>query len=182
MKNPLARTAATESFALDRGLFDEATREEFGELEGIDVDCEGGIGRALEHRFADASDAGAIVSPPGVEVIVYDLNDSLIVAVREVDLPRSLPVPLRQLATYSFETKYVIDYRDGSFEEVCRAIDELLTKANSLLPSFYALRLGERAYFRRGIRFWFGRLRSLTRWTVQASSRTSASKGTYGSS
>jgi hypothetical protein len=182
MKNPFARTAATGSFALDRGRFDEATREEFGELVGIDADCEGGVGRALELRFADASDAGAIFSPPGVEVIVYDLNDSLIVAVREVDLPRSLPVPLRQLATYSFETKYVIDYRDVSFEEVCRAIDELLAKANSLLPSFYALRLGEMALFRRGIRCWSGRLRSLTRWTLHASSQTSASKGTYGSS
>lgn len=159
MKRPLARRAAVVPFALDRERFAAATREEYGEPEGIDSDYEGGIARALEYRFHDAREAGAIVGPPGVEVIVYGFDDSLIVAVREVDLPRNLPVALRQLATYSFEIKYVLDHRDKSFEEACAAIEELLGKANALLPSFDALCRGERALAGRGLRRLLGRLR-----------------------
>ena len=139
---------------------------------GSTANCEGGLPRALENRFADASNSGAISGPPGVEVIVYGLDDSLIVALREVDLPRNLPVALRQLATYSFETKYVIDHRDSSFGEASAAIEELLAKANSILPSFYALLEGERALIGRGNRRLFGRLGSLTRSKLCASSQT----------
>lgn len=159
MRGPIAARAASKSFALDRERFACSTREEFDELLGIDSSFEGGIARALESRFYDAHEAGVIVGPPGVEAIVYSLGDSLIVAVREVDPPRNLPVALRQLATYSFETKYVIDHRDGSFEEACAAIEELLARASALLPSFVALRRGERAFAGSGIRRLLGRLR-----------------------
>jgi hypothetical protein len=161
MKRPLARRAAVVPFALDRERFATATREEFGELEGIDVNCEDGIGAALSHRFHDALDAGAISGPLGVEVIVYSLEDSVIVAVRDDQLPSELPVALRQLATYSFETKYVLNFEDRSFGEACAAIEELLARASSLLPSFEALRLGERRLGRDGRRRRFWRLRRL---------------------
>ena len=161
MKRPLARRAAPMPFALDSERFAAATREEFGELEGIDVDCEDGIGAALSHRFHDALDAGAINGPPGVEVIVYALEDSVIVAVRDEQLPFELPVALRQLATYSFETKYVVDFDDRSFGEACEAVEELLQRASSLLPSFEALRRGERGLGRDGRRRRFVRLRRL---------------------
>jgi hypothetical protein len=105
MKRPLARRASAVPFVLDRERFARATREEFGELEGIDALCEDGIGAALSRRFHDALEVGAISGPPGVEVIVYALEDSVIVAVRDDQLPFELPVALRQLATYSFETK-----------------------------------------------------------------------------
>jgi len=145
MERPFAASAAPRPFALDRERFARFCREELDELEGIDSACAGGIAKALEYRFHDAREAGSITGPPGVEAIVYALEDSLIVAVRELDLPRDLPVALRQLATYSFEIKHVLDHRDGSFEEVCAAIEELLEKANALLPSFDALRRAERA-------------------------------------
>jgi hypothetical protein len=155
MKRPFAAKAAPQLFALDRERFARFLREEFDELVGIDSGCEGGIARALEYRFHDAREAGAIAGPFGVEVIVYGLDDSVIVAVREVDLPRNLPVALRQLATYSFETKYVLDHRDESFEEACAAIEGLLARANALLPSFAALRRGEKALAGRGMRRLF---------------------------
>jgi len=139
----VARVAPV-SFAFDRERFTRATREEFGELQGIDAYCEGGVAAALSNRFHDARDAQAITGPPGVEVIVYALDDSVIVAVREEELPTHLPVALRQLASYSFETKYVLNSEDGSFEEACAAIEELLRRASELLPSFAALRRGER--------------------------------------
>lgn len=152
MKRPRAARAAPTSFVLNRERFARATREEFGELEGIDAYREGGVAAALSHRFHDALDAGAIGGPSGVEVIVYALEDSVIVAVREEELPFNLPAPLRQLATYSFETKYVFDPENESFEEACAAIEELLAQANALLPSFEALRGGERVFGRRGVR------------------------------
>jgi hypothetical protein len=150
MRRPFAAPAACKPFVLDRERFARVTREEFDELVGIDLSCEGGIARALEYRFHDAREAGAIACPPGLEAIVYGLGDSVIVAVREVELPRNLPVALRQLATYSFETKYVLDHQDGSFEEACGAIEELLERASALLPSFEALRRGELALAGRG--------------------------------
>jgi hypothetical protein len=140
-----AAHVSTRSFALNREKFECHLRAECGGIEGIDASFGGDIAQGLENRFHDARDAGAITGPIGVEPIVYALGDSLIVAVREEDLPRNLAFPSRQLATYSFEAKYVVDPRDGSFEEACAAVEELLIKASALLPSFAALRKGERA-------------------------------------
>lgn len=143
--NGSAEASATRAgFAFNRERFAQATRKGFGELEGLEVSCEGGIAVALSRRFHDAIEAGAISGPAGVEVIVYAVEDSVIVAVREGELPRNLSVPMRQLATYSFETKSVVDGQDGSFDEACEAIEELLRRAGELLPSFAALRAGER--------------------------------------
>lgn len=149
---PFGGRASCGTFRLDRVRFSRYLQDEFDELVGIEMDFEGGIAAAIESRFHDAREAGAILCPPGLEVIVYALDDSLIVAVREVDLPADLPVRLRQLATFSFETKYVIDCTDQSFEEGCAAIEELLVRATSLLPSFEALQSGERAPKQRGLR------------------------------
>jgi hypothetical protein len=161
MKRPLAPRAAPDSFALDRERFGAATREGFGELEGIDGYCEGGVAMALTRRFGDAREAGAIIGPPGVEVIVYGIEDSLIVALREEELPIELPVAMRQLATISFETKHVLNSADQSFEEACAAIEELLARASALLPSFAALKRGERGLGSDGRRRRFWRLRRL---------------------
>ena len=161
MKGLSAARAAPTSFALDRERFARVTRKDFGELEGVDSCCEGGVAAALAHRFHDALEAGAITGPAGLDVIVYALDDSLIVAVREEELPVNLPVALRQLATCSFETKYVFDPENESFAEACAAIEELLARACALLPSFEALRRGERGLGRDGRRRRFASLRRL---------------------
>lgn len=161
MKRPLAARTAPEAFVLDRERFAAATREDFGELEGIDAYCEGGVALALTRRFGDARAAGAISCPTGIEAIVYGIEDSLIVALREEELPIELPVPMRQLATISFETKNILDAADQSFEEACAAIEEMLARASALLPSFAALKRGERTLCRDGRRRRFGRLRRL---------------------
>ena len=159
MRRHLVRRAEALPFALDRERFAAASRDEFGELDGIDVDCEDGIGAALSERFHDARAAGAITGPQGVEVIVYGLEDSLIVALREEEPPCGLPVALRQLATYSFEAKYVVDLEDRSFGEACEAIEELLQRASGLLPSYGALRRGEKGLGPDGRRRRFRALR-----------------------
>jgi hypothetical protein len=158
MRRRLAARAALSRFTLDRERFERFSREEVGELLGIESGFEGGVARALEYRFHDAREAGAILCPPGLEVIVYGLDDSVIVAVREEELAFHLPVALRQLATYSFEIKYVLDQDDESFEEACAAIEELLARANALRPSFEALRRGERGLRRDGRRRRLGAL------------------------
>lgn len=145
--------SASASFKLDRALFARATRETYGELEGLDYQAEGGIAAALSQRFHDALEAGAIRGPAGIETIVYAVEDSVIVAVREGELPRERSLPMRQLATYSIETKYVIEARDGGFNELCAGIEELLARAGALLPSLEALRVGEQAFIRGG-RLW----------------------------
>jgi hypothetical protein len=159
MSRPPAARAAPRPFVLDRERFGRFADRQFGEPVGIESGCEGGIATALERRFHDAREAGAISGPPGVEAIVYGLGASVIVAVREIELPREAPVALRQLATYAFEAKYVVDHSDESFEEACAAIEELLGRASALLPSFEALRRGERAFGRRGARRLLGALR-----------------------
>lgn len=154
--NRAARAAG--GFALDRERFAHYIRREHGELVGIDLLAESGFAAAIECRFCDAGEAEAIVAPPGLEVIVYALSDSLIVAVREVEVPVRLPVNLRQLATISFETKYVADSGNDSFEEACAVIEALFERASALLPSFRAMQRGERRIVRRGPRVFLGGL------------------------
>lgn len=161
MKRGRAARAAPKRFALDRERLAAATRADFGELEGIDANSEDSIATALSRRFGDAREAEAISGPAGVEVIVYAIEDSVIVAVREEELPFDLPVALRQLASYSFETKYVFSPEDASFGEACDAIEGLLDRANDLLPSFAALQRGERDLGRDGQRRRLWRLRRL---------------------
>ncbi|MBS1861906.1 MAG: hypothetical protein JSS68_09355 [Actinobacteria bacterium] len=162
MRRPFARRAEAAPFTLDRERFAAATREELGELRGAAADGEGGIGMALARRFHDAFYAGAVDGPPGVEVMVYAFADSVMVTVRE-DVPPPGGLPWRQVSTYSFEARYVIDAGDESFEETCAAIEALLDCASTLLPSFEAMRRGEEDLEGRGRRRRFSRLRRLSR-------------------
>jgi len=138
-----------EKFSLDRDRFSRHLRSEFGELVGLEVafGC-GDVSAAVESSFLDARDAGAILGPSGLEAVVYAYRDSLIVAVREIELP-SIPTPLRQLATYSFEARYVVDGERRGFDGACATVEDLLERANSLLPSFRALLCGETGLSRR---------------------------------
>lgn len=114
------------------------------ELFGFDSAYEGGFARGVASRFRDAEEAGAIVGPGELEVVLYALDsESLIVAVRERELPRYLDAPMRQLATYSFDATDVVSYGDDSFKECCNGIAALLERANELLPSLAALREAE---------------------------------------
>ena len=113
-------------------------------LFGFDRADERGFAAAIASRFRDAEEAGAIFGPGALEVVVYALNsESLIVAVRERDLPRDLDVPMRQLATFSFDAIDLVSYGDDGFEECCNGIAAILERANELLPSFAALREAE---------------------------------------
>jgi hypothetical protein len=131
-------------FTLDRDRLAEHLIETYGEPWGFDSSDERGFAAAIASRFHDALDAKAIIGPSELQPIVYAIaSDSLIVALREGELPNHLAFPLRQVATYSFETSAVACPGDQSFEECCCGLLELLDQANALLPSFAALRRGE---------------------------------------
>jgi hypothetical protein len=134
-----------ERFRLDGGRLASHLIASGGERFGIDSDDERGFAAAVATRFADAKQAEAIRGPAELEVMVYAINPhGLIVALRERELPSERRLPLRQLATYSFDADEVACYGDERFEECCAAINELLDRANALLPSFLAMRAGER--------------------------------------
>lgn len=144
MRHP-RRGVRCEEFRLDRDRFAQHLRREFGELVGLEGGFEsGGTASAIESRVSDARDAGAILGPPGVEVVVYGLDDSMIAAVREIELP-PIPTPLRQLATCSFEVKYLVAHDEEAFDGLCATVEKLLGRASALLPSFHALLAGERS-------------------------------------
>ena len=139
-----------ERFRLDCGRLAGHLIASDGERFGIDSEDERGFAAAVATRFADAKQAGAIGGPAELEVMVYATNPhGLIVALRERELPNDRRLPLRQLATYSFDADEVACYGDERFEECCAAINELLDRANALLPSFTAMRAAERSERRR---------------------------------
>lgn len=137
---------ATEGFKLDRERFAEhliaSGVERFG------FNCAAGVhfGETIAARFDEAERAHAILGPPGVQAVLYPVaRDWLIAAVRERSSDES---PARQLATRSFEAFEVACHGDERFEECCAGIEAVLERASALLPSFAALRRGERnTYF-----------------------------------
>lgn len=137
--------AAPKRFRLDRERFSKHLIGDAGDRFGFDSADQRGFAAAIASRFYDAVEAAAILGPSDLEVVVYAAaTDSLIVAVRERGLPRHLDSPLRQLATFSFETGEIACYGDESFAECCTGIEALLDRANALLPSLAAMREAER--------------------------------------
>jgi hypothetical protein len=139
----LVRSAlATERFKLDRERFADyliaSGVERFG------FNCAAGIhfGEAIAARFEDAERANAILGPPAAQPVLYPVaRDWLLAAVRERSCGES---PQRQLATRSFDAFEVACHGDERFEECCAGIEAVLDRASALLPSFAALRRGER--------------------------------------
>ena len=136
-------TTETERFWLDSARFAARLIADEDELLGIDEEHEGGLAVAIARRARQAEDAGAILGPPDLEVVVYPIDgDVLIVAVREREVSAA-SVRLRQVASYSLDAGDVACPLDHSFDECCAAIARLLEEANGLLPSLAALRDGE---------------------------------------
>jgi hypothetical protein len=137
------QTPNHEAFGLDRTRFREHLEREYGEPAGLDALHEhGGLAGSLSGRVYDAHDCGALTGPENTEVQTYASDDALVISVR--DNNQSADVPLRQIATYSIETKYLASHQDCSFPECCAAIEEVLRHATKLLPSVRTLQAGER--------------------------------------
>ncbi|HEX8959847.1 MAG TPA: hypothetical protein VF770_08495 [Solirubrobacterales bacterium] len=139
------RTAAPQRFHLDSARLAAHLVAEEDELFGFG-EHEHGHAAAIASRFRDAEEAGAIYGPPEIEVVPYAVDhETLILAIRERELPRGLPWPLRQVATLSFEASEIASFGDASFE-ACRAgLAELLERANALLPHLAAIGAAEAA-------------------------------------
>lgn len=134
-----------QRFWLDAGRLSAYIIGNEEELFGFDSSDERGFAAAIASRFYDAHEAGAVRGPSELEAIVYPLAaDSLIVSVRERELPHHLREPLRQLASFSFEATDIARLGDEGFEECRAGIAALLERANQLLPSFSLLREVER--------------------------------------
>lgn len=143
-------------FRLDQERFALYLTHEYGQPVGIEADRQSVLSLGITERFLDAREAEALVGPRGLTPMVYAVEDSLIVTVREEE-PPALPVALRQLATSSVEARYFAGLYDETFEGCCASIEALLRYANELLPSFAALQRGERRLRRRGVLSRFGR-------------------------
>jgi hypothetical protein len=130
----------TRRFGFDADRLAKFLFERGEESFGIDPCDEDGLGRAIANRFNDAEEAGAIDGPVGVRVVLYPVaEECLIVTVRERKVPHEVPWPLRQVATFSFDPEEVACRGDETFAECCRAIRELLRRADALLPGLRAL-------------------------------------------
>jgi hypothetical protein len=133
-------TRVADFFWLDAGRLSAYVISNEEELFGFESSDERGFAAAVASRFDDAHEAAAIRGPSNLEVIVYAHRDeTLIVAVRERELPSYLKEPLRQLASFSFDATDVARFGDDRFEECCAGITALLERANQLLPSFALL-------------------------------------------
>jgi hypothetical protein len=127
------------SFRLDPGRL-AAHSMACGAPRGFDNRHPGGFAAAVAARFAEAWEAGAIVAPPQVRVVLYALAfDALMVAVRENDMPPGVSWPLRQVATVSFEADEVAVFGDESFAACCNALREVLRRAEDLVPALDAI-------------------------------------------
>jgi hypothetical protein len=131
---------ATGRFRLDRDRLAAHLIDRGIEPCGFDNHHEGGFAAAVADRFADAWTSGAILGPPEVTATLYPLDsDALILALRERELPPTVPWPLRQVATASFDVDEVACFGDESFGECCGALAELVRRAEVLLPALAAV-------------------------------------------
>lgn len=136
----------TRSFSLDSVcLAKHLLANEHGFF-GFDCHDSSGRAPAAVARFYVAEAAGAIAGPPEARVHVYALNSrALIVAVRKVPPPAHLSWPLRQVATYQFDADEIAPPGDSSFKTCVAGLQELLARANVLLPDLRALEAAEAA-------------------------------------
>ena len=131
---------ASNRFRLDPGRLAAYLIDGGIEPYGFGGQYEGGFAAAVVARFDDAWESGAILAPPGVTAVLYSLDPTtLILALRETELPPTLRWPLRQVATFSFEVDEIACFGDESFTECCSALQELLRRADALLPDLAAL-------------------------------------------
>jgi hypothetical protein len=139
-------TSTAERFMLDRARFAAWQREQREDLTGLTYH-DLGLPGAVASYFRDAIEANAVQAPPGTEVVVYVAgDDSVIVGIREDDLPLRVALPLRQVATFAIEAHRIAfwtDWTDETFEQGCAVIEALLSRADDLLPSFQAMQDGE---------------------------------------
>jgi hypothetical protein len=134
------KDTGTRRFGLDADRLARFLFERGDDVFGLDPHDEQGLSGALVRRFADAGEAGALLGPPGVTAVLYPLaHDGLILALREQRFPVDVRWPLRQVSTFCFEAREVACPHDESFAECCKALRELLARADLLLPAFSAL-------------------------------------------
>jgi hypothetical protein len=134
----------TDCIRLDRDRFAAQLIDHGLDPGGFEIHHDCGFAAAVVERFEDAWGLGAILAPPEVTLTLYALgSDALILTLRERDLPPTVPWPLRQVATVSFDVDEVARFEDQSFDGCCRALEELTRRAEALLPALGAVRSSE---------------------------------------
>jgi len=125
-----------EAFRLKRNTLLTRVRADYGCAEGLDNFDEGGLAGALQSRVGDAVDCGAVIGPENTEVQTYAAGDSLVVCVREKTIP--LDTQLRQVATFSIETRHLVP-DEGGYKASREGVEAVLKHASDLLPALRAL-------------------------------------------
>lgn len=128
-------------FQLDRDALAEYIGDdvENGGYDGIEAP---NLADAVAHLLEIATDAGAISSPFGLDVIAYSVRDGeLLVAIREHHNSETATSE-RQLVTLAFAPPEAFD--EPGFENGCAVIENLLRRANRLVMTYEILDYAER--------------------------------------
>lgn|GEM_PF-5757960 len=127
-------------FGLDAERLARFHFERGDEVFGLDLLHGGGRAAAVAACFADALEAGAIISPEGVEPVLRPVGrDSLVLAVRERRLPEGVGRPRCQVLTVPFRVREVASATDETFAGCCATLRRLLRLAERLLPGLAAI-------------------------------------------
>jgi hypothetical protein len=136
-------STSSEKFSLDRARLREhleSTRD--GEI-GLVPAEEGGLAAAVAERLHDAQDAGAIGAVENVEVVAYDHDGHVLIALRELKAEPGSRAYRRQVSTYLLEVDHLAT-RGSDLDGCCAAVEACLERANALLPSLRLLQAAER--------------------------------------
>jgi hypothetical protein len=133
-----------ERFTLDREALREHLEHEYGDDTDLGISTFDGTpvgSKAIAAAYDAAWEAGAIGGIDDLEAFVYDVDDGVLISVREEG---ALPA-LRQVATPSIEAKRLIDEgTPDTFDGMVTVLRELLDRASELVPALRLLQAAER--------------------------------------
>lgn len=131
-----------EAFRLDREQLRSYITNEYETDPRLQLSESRGLARAINDRMQDARDSGALSDPDNIELATYDLDETLLIAVREDRVDPSAPAYKRQITTYPIESRRLSD--EATTETACfEAIEAVLARANQLFPMLRLLQHAE---------------------------------------
>lgn len=131
-----------EAFRLDREQLRSYITNEYETDPRLHLSESRRLARAIHDRVRDAHDSGAISGPDNVELVTYDRDESLLIAVREDHVDPLGPAYKRQIATYPIEADRLSD--GATTDTACfEAIEAVLARADQLVPMLRLLQHAE---------------------------------------
>jgi hypothetical protein len=131
-----------EAFRLDREQLLKYITNEYETAPRLQLSESRQLARAIHDRIEDARDSGGLSGPDNVELVTYDRDESLLIAVREDRVDPLGPAYKHQIATYPIEADRLSD--GATTDTACfEAIEAVLARANQLVPMLRLLQHAE---------------------------------------